>query len=98
VPEMTAADVWPAIMRDEVHGMAVRQALAFLMMVPPEAFAEAINRIGRETSLGPLLDPTAYLDGRRFDNATDYAAVLNAAAKLRAELGRAADRARGGGR
>ncbi len=98
--DMTPDDVWEALLGEGNGGPFFRSALALLSLVPPQAFADAVDRIGRETTLGPLLQPQNYLDGRRFDNARDYADVLRAAGHLRAVLERVAARpspAGGGG-
>lgn len=85
--QFDASNAWLAIIGDE-HGGTVRLCLAFLSKVPESVCIDAINRIGRETSIGPMLNPTAYLDGRRFDNARDYIDVLNAMRPLLRVLNR----------
>ncbi len=52
----------------------------------PEDVWPAISRLDRETAIGPMLDPSAYLDGRRFKNADDFEKVLRAALTLRSAL------------
>lgn len=80
------AMVWQAIMGDPAHGSAVRIALCLLQTVPIAAFRGAIDRIRREATVGPLLNPSAYLDGRRWKNAEQYLEILNAARLLRRAL------------
>jgi hypothetical protein len=72
-----------AFLGDEGQGAAVRTALELLCLVPAESLAKAVKPIDRETTLGPLLHPSAYLDGRRFDNAAEYTKVLRAVRDLR---------------
>lgn len=71
--------IWEVLFGEE-RGFAVRQALTLLSAanISVEEVDLAIVQIGRETTLGPLLDPSAYVDGRRFDNAHDYAEMLRA--------------------
>ena len=76
------SDVWTAILGDE-HGGPFRAMLLLLYTFPPKVLQDAIDRINRETSIGPMLNPTAYLDNTRFNNAREYIDVLEAAIKLR---------------
>lgn len=78
-------DVNPGINLFEVcfgpeKAVAVRGALTMLVLsgLAPEEVSDAIRRIDRETAIGPMLDPTAYLNGRRFDNAAEHCSVLRA--------------------
>jgi hypothetical protein len=57
-------------------------AVLIIESIPAGAFQKAAQRIDREASIGPMLDPSAYLDGRRFDNARKYTDILNAANML----------------
>lgn len=77
---MNGEQVWGSFFGDECKGSLVRQALSLLVMsgVTPAECQEAVYRIEREVSIGPLLNPTAFLDGRRFDNAREYAETLRA--------------------
>lgn len=88
--EMTPDEVWCAFVGE--RGIFLRQALTMLLMVPEEKIRQGIEQIERETALGPLLNPSAYVDGTRFDNARDYLEVLEAACKLRGVLARVMER------
>lgn len=79
---MTPDEIWETIVGEE-YGAILRSALATLALVPSDVMIDAINKISRETAVGPLLNPSAYLDGRRWDNARQYQQVLGAAAELR---------------
>ena len=81
---MSGAEVWAALMCDNVsHGSLIHVMLGALRTIPVEAFEAAIYRIQRETTIGPLLDPTAYLDGRQFDNAREFVDILRALRDVR---------------
>jgi len=79
-------EVWPAIMGNPCYGSAMRMCLVLFAQIPAEAISEALRRIEHEISIGPLIDPSAYVDGRRLDNAADYKRVLKAALELRKAL------------
>lgn len=68
------------------YGEALQMALVVLMQVPVDRLAKAIDDINRTEALGPMLDPSAYLDGKRWKNAADYKRVLRAALELRRAL------------
>lgn len=70
----------------EGYGEALHTALVVLMQVPADRLAKAIDDINRTEALGPMIDPTAYLDGTRWKNASDYKRVLRAALELRRAL------------
>ena len=89
---MTPDQVWDAFL-GAGHGALFRSAMALMLMIPPDAFDDAVGRIERETTVGPLLNPSGYTDGRRFDNARDYVDVLAAAGRLRAVLAKKLGRA-----
>lgn len=80
--QITGSEVWRALIGDE-HGDRVRMILVALRDVPGETFVRAVAKIDHETTIGPLLNPTAYRDGARFDNADQYTAVLSKLAELR---------------
>lgn len=67
----------------EGHGCLFRSAMTTLAMIPASVFTEAIRKIETEEAIGPLMDPTAYIDGRRFDNAQNYKRLFSAARPLR---------------
>jgi len=81
--EMTASDVWPSIVGDQMHGSHIQIILTIIARMPPNLFHDAISRILRETAMGPMLDPTAYLDGVKWKNARDYVEILEALEKVR---------------
>lgn len=71
--------IWEVLL-GPAKGAMVRSSLSLLVAagITPEEISAAIQAIDRETAIGPLLNPTAYLDGRRFDNAREYIDVLRA--------------------
>jgi len=71
--------IWEVLL-GPAKGAMVRSALSLLVAagVTPEEISAAIQAIDRETAIGPLTNPTAYLDGRRFDNAREYIDTLRA--------------------
>jgi len=79
---ISAKDVWPIIVGEE-HGDLVRSILMQLLLIDEKVFDETIRKIDIETAMGPLLDPSAYTDGRRFDNAREYAKILRALLELK---------------
>lgn len=60
----------------------VREACAHALAIEPVAFdvfvQDKIDEINRETAIGPLLNPTEYVDGSRFKNAKDVIELLKA--------------------
>jgi hypothetical protein len=46
----------------------------------------ALQQLEHESAIGPMLNPTAYLDGRRFDNIAYWKRVLGAVADLKRVL------------
>lgn len=83
---MTPEQWWPAIMENQTHGVFIRNALSLIATVPVEAMQQAIERIERETTIGPFTDPTAYIDGSRFKNAREYQEILRSLIELRKVL------------
>jgi hypothetical protein len=83
---MNSSDIWTAVCNDERNGMMLRSACAMLMTVPAAALIDAVKRIEIETTVGPITNPSAYLDGRRFDNAKEWVRLLEAAIQLRQAL------------
>lgn len=81
---MNGIAVWGSILNDADKGVAVSVALSMLAAhgVTPEDCQQAIDRIGHETAIGPMFDPTAYLDGTRFANARQYTEILRALSGL----------------
>lgn len=75
--------VWPALLGDVHHGSAVQSALCMLYQVPSESLTAALGRLEQETTIGPVIDPSAYQDGRLFENAGAYRQVLEALRTLR---------------
>lgn len=58
------------------HAMAVRAAMTMLAAVPVEELLKASDSIARLTTTGPMLDPTAWLDGTRARNADEWLTIL----------------------
>jgi len=83
--EMRPDAAWSAIVGEE-HGPFVRHILIALTSIPKNTFREAVDRIEHEETIGPLINPTAYLDGRRWANAREYKAILSALHNLRTLL------------
>lgn len=81
-----AAEIWTAILGDNENGCSFAVVLGAIAMVDREAIANGIVRIGHETSIGPMVNPTAYLDGRRFRNGDLYRDILVAARGLKDAL------------
>lgn len=78
----SGVEVWSNMVGEE-YGPGLRVALQMIAMVPVERLIEAINNINRAESIGPFVDPTAWIDGTRFRNAAEYKKVLSALVTLR---------------
>lgn len=78
-------EVWSTILGEE-YGPGVRFALQMISMVPVEKLSEAINDINRAESIGPIVDPSAWIGGKRFRNAEEYKRVLSVLVGLRKVL------------
>lgn len=76
-------NVWETLLNDDLRGFLLKNALQTLMIIPADVIEDAINRIEHAESVGPYVDPTAWLDGKKFRNAKDYKAVLIAVLTLR---------------
>jgi len=74
-------DVWPTLVGYQADG-ALPLIFRVLKDVDPDHLREGLRRIEHETALGPLLDPSAYVGGKRFDNMQDYRDVLQATLSL----------------
>src|SRR4051812_13077824 len=87
--EMSPAGVWPTFLGEE-FGCTIQLTLSVLAQLPRDRLLETIDKavdgIEREVSLGPLLNPSGYLDGRRFDNADQYVRILAALRSLVGQL------------
>lgn len=73
---MNAAEAWMAIFGEE-HGALLHVAALALKGVPPSVCDEAIRRLDAETTIGPMLNPTAYCirnsyGSSRFDVAAEW--------------------------
>lgn len=75
-------DPFAAIVGESYAG-AFRSAMMLLSLIPPEVLSDAISDIDRLEGIGPLLDPTAWLDGSRFRNAKEYRDLLRAVLAVR---------------
>ena len=80
---MTGNDIWSTILGDVAQGICARQAMFCIAQLDKETLSDAISSIERETSIGPMMNPSAYLDGSRFDNAREYKAILRKLIELR---------------
>lgn len=69
------------------HGPVFANALRIIALMPLDEIEplikKAIGNIQAETTLGPLMDPTAYQGGERFDNAHHYINVMRKFLELR---------------
>ena len=79
-------EVWPAIMGDARYGAAIQASLAMLMQVPVKAMMAGLDRLEREASIGPMINPTAYLDGALFKSADAYKRALQRVMAVRRAL------------
>lgn len=79
-------EVWRTFLPN--HGSVVRIFLSYLASQGDfiEEAGEAIRKIGKETTIGPIMDPSAYTDGRRYDNASKYIQILVALIELAKEV------------
>lgn len=78
---MNGGAVWDAFVPN--YGNQVVMALHLVRQIPVDILLEGARRIDTETAIGPLINPSAYTDGARFDNAREYIRVLKAMAELR---------------
>ena len=70
------ANPWADIIGDDMQGLFLRNALMMIKEVDPEKIREGIQKLDHATTMGPMLDPTAWMGGERFDNARDYRQTL----------------------
>lgn len=68
----------------EAHALAA--ALRFIALIDPIHLSEAISKIDRAESIGPILDPTAWLGSQKWDNAADWKGLLQKVIALQAHL------------
>ena len=68
------------------YGAMVRGALQMLALVPEDNLREAIRKISHAETMGPMLDPTAWLGGTLFNNARGWRAILESPLELRQAL------------
>ncbi len=70
-------DVWSTLLPK--HGAIVKVFLSYLLT--EETFIQearlAIENISKETTIGPLLNPSTYVGGQRFENADNYQHILD---------------------
>lgn len=85
--QIEAQDFWCVVLQDDELGHNVRNLLSLLTLIPKKklqgASVAAMQNIERASAIGPLLNPTAWLGGERFDNARETKAVLKALIALR---------------
>ena len=82
---MQRTDYWQAIY-GEAHGVRVGLILSALADVPDEVFADALERLSRFEAMGPMVDPTAWLDGTRSRNSREQRDICRALRDLRQML------------
>jgi len=76
-----ADDVWAEMLGPE-DGLRVKMALSLLKEVDPEGLQTLINNINATESMGPIMDPSAWLDGTKFNNSQNYKQVVSITLKL----------------
>lgn len=85
--DMGPEDFWPAVLGDRLLGEHVRVVLGMLTMIDKEqlrgACCHSLQQISRLETLGPILDPSAWLSGKRTDNARNVKKMLRLLADLR---------------
>ena len=55
----------------------LRMACQLLAEIDPAQIDKVIDTLNTATTIGPMMDPTAYQDGRRFDNARNIVELMN---------------------
>jgi hypothetical protein len=84
---MGPQDAWRAMLQDDELGSQVQLLLGLLARMPKRkligACVSARQNISRLEAMGPLLDPSAWQTGQRFDNARHYSDVLAKLIELR---------------
>ena len=78
-------DIWEATL-GVGKGIIIKNVLSMLIPVTVEELMGAIDKINRAETIGPLLDPSAWVDGARWKNAGEAKNVLEALAELRKTL------------
>ena len=73
-----ADTLWPALMGPDhaAHAGSCALLCQIARTIPPEALTEALARLDRAETVGVILDPSAWLDGTRQDNARQLRPVL----------------------
>jgi hypothetical protein len=66
----------------EEHGETVRSALLMLLMVGSEPLRAGLDRLAGADAIGPMVDPSAWLDGRRFENTREARELLEALVRV----------------
>lgn len=70
----------------EEHGATLALVFTMLASIPPEALSAGLDRLSRAEALGPMLDPSAWTDGKLFDNALAMKQAMRKALALRQVL------------
>ena len=74
---MTPNQVFETILdNNPVQAAGLQSALMMLSMIDPDLIRDAINRINRAETIGPLMDPTAWMDGDKFKGAQFWKDLL----------------------
>ena len=68
------------------NGPMLRIAFTALAAIPPEKWRDAITALNKHESIMPLIDPSAWLDGKRFDNVKAYKEIFQLALPLSIKL------------
>jgi hypothetical protein len=85
--DLHAMMFWPTVLQDDNLGISVRSVLMLLTLIDKKqlqgASVLAMQNIESVTAIGPIMNPSAWLGGTRFDNARETKAVLTALLNLR---------------
>lgn len=83
---MLSNDNLISLLFGEENEGAIRLAFTALASIPPEKWREAIQAINHQESIMPMLDPSAWTNGKRFDNARAYKEIFSLALPLSRKL------------
>ncbi len=75
-----------AFLADDDQGAVLASALVLIQTIPEAAFQEAVQRIRREQSVGPLLRPGNWTPGDSFRKARAWEALFAALVKVRGAI------------
>jgi len=83
--QITPVEYWVTVL-GESSGAVAHSALSMIRLLNPEAIAEGIDRLNHLETIGPMIDPTAWLDGRLWRNSKQLRDVLEKLLTLRRAL------------